>query len=96
MLSDGPDAKIQVPVWTGTPNSELSCNISAHMVADLDRPQIWRAPQGVRFRDGGCYLIVGGLGGLRGSLAIHLAAAGASILLSCLVAGTQTRNQAML
>ncbi|KAF2231041.1 PKSKA1 [Viridothelium virens] len=54
VLSDGPNAKIQVPIR--------------------------RAPQTLCFREDGCYLIVGGLRGLCGSLAIYLARTGAKHL----------------
>ncbi|GIZ44216.1 hypothetical protein CKM354_000742000 [Cercospora kikuchii] len=51
VLSDGADAKIDVPVR--------------------------KAQTPLRFRDDGCYLIVGGLRGLCGSLAVYLAKSGA-------------------
>ncbi|KAF5844025.1 hypothetical protein GGP41_009349 [Bipolaris sorokiniana] len=54
VLSDGPDAKVQVPIRRATPN--------------------------LAFRDDGCYLIVGGLRGLCGSLAVYLAKQGAKNL----------------
>ena len=42
--------------------------------------QIRRAPKNLRLRKDGCYLIVGGLRGLCGSLAIYLAKMGAKHL----------------
>lgn len=75
VLSDGgADAKVQVPVST------RAAPMASQTSANTGMLQIRRAPRQLRLRDDASYLIVGGLRGLCGSLAIHLAKSGAKNL----------------
>ncbi|KAL2126805.1 hypothetical protein VTI74DRAFT_212 [Chaetomium olivicolor] len=75
VLSDGDlDAKVEVPV-----RPFIWCSLIRWTEADT-KVQVRKAPKKLKLRKDGCYLIVGGLRGLCGSLAVYLAKSGAKHL----------------